>query len=194
MCYLYIMIELGYSFLKKDLNKIQKFKNPTLNIDKNRIKKNSDYKIFLNKNQYNNLIENGNIKYRLTDAKKQMNLQRGDGIATLLTTAFNMIKPALPKIASTIGLAGLSTGISHGINKALKKDTIIKLNEKQVNDINKNLKKINDSKIFNKKLVLGNGLFSILLPLIASSIIPALIPKKKGSSISNNKNNFFLNK
>ena len=33
------MIELGYSFLKKDLNKIQRFKNPTLNIDKNRIKK-----------------------------------------------------------------------------------------------------------------------------------------------------------
>ena len=192
MCYLYIMIELGYSFLKKDLNKIQRFKNPTLDIDKNRIKKNSNYKIFLNKNQYNNLIEKGNIKYKLTDAKKRMNIQRGDGIATLLTTAFNMIKPALPKIASTIGLAGLSTGISHGINKALKKDTIIKLNEKQVNDINKNLKKINDSKIFNKKLVLGNGLFSILLPLIASSIIPALISKKKGSSISNNKNNFFL--
>ena len=63
------------------------------------------------------------------------------------------------------------------------------MNEKQVNDINKNLKKINDSKIFNKKLVLGNGLFSILLPLIASTIIAALIPKK-GSGISN-KNNFF---
>ena len=59
------------------------------------------------------------------------------------------------------------------------------MNEKQVNDINKNFKKINDGKIFNKKLVLGNGLFSILLPLIASSIIPALIPKK-GSG-----NNFF---
>ena len=118
-----------------------------------------------------------------------MNLQRGDGIGTLLTTAFNMIKPELPKIASTIGLAGLSTGISYGINKALKKDAIIKLNEKQVNDINKNVKKINDSKIFNKKLVLGNGLVSILLPLIASSIIPALIPKK--GKIVYNKNNFF---
>ena len=70
------MIELGYSFLKKDLNKIQRFKNRTLDIDKNRIKKNSDYKIFLNKNQYNNLIENGNIKYRLTDAKKRMNIQK----------------------------------------------------------------------------------------------------------------------
>ena len=71
------MIEIGYNFLKKDLNKIQKFKNPTLDIYKNRIKKNSAYKIFLNKNQYNNLIENGNIKYRLTDAKKQMNLKKG---------------------------------------------------------------------------------------------------------------------
>ena len=63
-----------------------------------------------------------------------------------------MIKPALPKIASTIGLAGLSTGISHGINKALKKDAIIKLNDKQLNDINKNFKKIINSKIFNKKI------------------------------------------
>ena len=113
----------------------------------------------------------------------------GDGIGTLLTAAFNMIKPALTKIASTIGLEGLSTGISYGINEALKKDTIIKLNEKQVNDTNKNFKKMNHSKIFNKKLVLGNGLFSILLPLIASTIIPALIPNK-GKGVYN-KYNFF---
>ena len=52
-----------------------------------------------------------------------------------------MIKPALPKIASTIGLSGLSAGVTHGINKALKKDTIIKLNEKQVNEINNILKR-----------------------------------------------------
>ena len=64
------MINIGYDFLKKDLIKIRKFKNPTLDIDKIRIKKNSNYKIFLNKNQYNNLIQNGSIKYRLTDAKK----------------------------------------------------------------------------------------------------------------------------
>ena len=65
------MIEIGYNFLKKDLNKIQIFKNPTLHIDKNRIKKNSNYKIFLNKNQYNNLIQNGNIEYKLTNARKK---------------------------------------------------------------------------------------------------------------------------
>ena len=74
------MIQLGYNFLKKDLSKIQKFKNPTIILDKNKIKKNSKYKIFLNKNQYNNLIENGNLRYKLTDNRKRMNIQNGDGI------------------------------------------------------------------------------------------------------------------
>ena len=31
------MIEIGYNFLKKSLDKIQKFKNPTLDIDKNKL-------------------------------------------------------------------------------------------------------------------------------------------------------------
>ena len=132
------MINIGYDFLKKDLIKIQKFKNPTLDIYKNRIKKNSNYKTFLNKNQYNNLIQNGNIKYKLTDAKKQKHLMYGDGIGSLIQMALPFVKSAIPKIASTIGLAGLSTGISHGINKALKKDHIIKLSDKQFDDINKN--------------------------------------------------------
>ena len=33
------MIEIGYNFLKKDLNKIRRFRNPTLDIHKDRIKK-----------------------------------------------------------------------------------------------------------------------------------------------------------
>ena len=41
------MVEIGYDFLKKDLNKIQKFKNPTLGINKNRIKKIQIIKYFL---------------------------------------------------------------------------------------------------------------------------------------------------
>ena len=98
-----------------------KFKNPTLDIDKNRIKKNSNYKIFLNKNQDNNLIQNWNIKYKLTDARKRMNIQLGDGIASLIQMVLPFVKSAFPKIASTIGFAGLSTGVSHGINKVLKK-------------------------------------------------------------------------
>ena len=41
------MIKIGYSFLKKDLDKIRKFKNPTLDVDKNRIKKVLIIKYFL---------------------------------------------------------------------------------------------------------------------------------------------------
>ena len=116
------MIEIGYNFLKKDLNKIQKFKNPTLDIVKSKLNKNSKYKIFLNKTQFNNLLDKGCIKYELTDSKKKKNILIGDGIGNLLSMVFNMIKPAIPKIASTIGLSGLSAGVSHGINKALNKE------------------------------------------------------------------------
>ena len=41
------MINIGYDFLKKDLNKIQRFKNPTLDIDKSRIRKIQIIKYFL---------------------------------------------------------------------------------------------------------------------------------------------------
>ena len=49
--------------------------------------------------------------------------------------------------------------------------------------------------VFDKKITLnqkGSGIFSFLLPMFASTIIPALIPKKKGFSISNK--NIFLQK
>ena len=189
------MIEIRYSFLKKDLNKIRKFKNPTLNIHKDRIKKNSNYKIFLNKDQYNNLIQNGNIKYRLTDAKKRMNIQRGDGIASLIQMALPFVKSVAPKVLGTLGLSSLGAVASSAISKKMNKDHIIKISDKQLNDINKNLEKINKMKVFDKKITLnqkGSGIFSFLLPMLASTIIPALIPKKKGSGIPD-KNNFFLN-
>ena len=41
------MIEIGYDFNTKDINKIKKYKNPTLNIFKNKLNDNSKYKIFL---------------------------------------------------------------------------------------------------------------------------------------------------
>ena len=186
------MIELGYNFLKKDLDKIKKFKNPILDINKNKLNKNSKYKIFLNKTQFNNLLDKGFIKYRLSDSKKRMNIQKGDGIGSLLSMAFNMIKPALPKIATTIGLSGLSAGVSSGVNKLLnKKKKILEIDEKMMNQIKQNLKKINDSKVFDRKVTLnqkGSGIFSFLLPMLASTIIPSLI---KGKGVSKNRN-FFL--
>ena len=85
-----------------------------------------------------------------------MNIQKGDGIGSLLSMAFNMIKPALPKIATTIGLSGLPAGVSHGINKALnKKKKILEIDEKMMKQIRENLKEINDSKVFDRKVTLN---------------------------------------
>ena len=162
-----------------------------LDINKNKLNKNSKYKIFLNKTQFNNLLDQGFIKYKLTDSKKRMNIQKGDGIGSLLSMAFNMIKPALPKIATTIGLLGLSAGVSYGINEALnKKKKILEIDEKMMNQIKQNLKKINDSKVFDRKVTLnqkGSGIFSFLLPMLASTIIPSLI---SGKGASKNRNFF----
>ena len=59
-----------------------------------------------------------------------------------------------------------------------------------MNQIKQNLKKINDSKVFDRKVTLnqrGNGIFSFLLTILASTIIPSLI---KGNGVSKNRNFF----
>ena len=126
----------------------------------------------------------------MTDAKKRMNIQLGDGIASLI----QMVLPFVaPKVLGTLGLSSLGAITSSAINKKMNKNHIIKISDKQLNDINKNLEKVNKMDVFDKKITLnqkGSGIFSFLLPMLASTIIPALIPKKKRSSISN-KNNFF---
>ena len=74
------MIEIGHDFNVKDINKIKKYKNPTLDIYKNKLNDNGKYKIFLNRTQFNNLLKNNSIKYKLTDSKKNRNIMIGDGI------------------------------------------------------------------------------------------------------------------
>ena len=169
------MIELGYNFDKKSLDKIKRFKNPVIDISKNKINRNSNYKIFLNKTQFNNLIKNGMIKYRLTDAKKKQNLMVGDGLSDIFKMVLPYAKNILPKLATTVGLSSIGALTSNAINKKMNKkknDKIIKLNNSQVKKINSDLKKLNDLKIFNKKITLeeqeGNGVFSFLLPTLVS--------------------------
>ena len=168
------MIEIGYNFDKKSLNKIKKFKNPVLDIHKNKINKNSKYKIFLNKSQFNNLLENHMIKYRLTDYRKNKILMEGGALADIFKMILTYAKNIAPKVLTTLGLSSIGALTSNAINKNMnkkKKDTIIKLIDAQVKKINDNLKKINDSKIFNNQITLaetqeGNGIFSFLLPTL----------------------------
>ena len=185
------MIEIGYNFLKKDLDKMQKFKNPTLDIVKSKINKNSKYRIFLNKTQFNNLLEQGFIKYKLTDSKKKQNISVGDGIGSLLKMALPFVKSIAPKVLGTVGLSSIGALTSNAINKKMNKknkDTIIRLSQNQVKKINQSLDKINKLKIFDRKITLddneeqvGEGIFSILIPTIAI-LLPSLLSSGKGVS------------
>ena len=115
---------------------------------------------------------------------------RGDGIASLIQMALPFVKSVAPKVLGTLGLSSLGAVASSTISKKMNKDHIIKISDKQLNDINKNLEKINKMKVFDKKITLnqkGSGIFSFLLPMLASTIIPALIPKKKGSGVYHKK-------
>ena len=159
------MIELGYNFSVNDLNKIKRYKNPTLDIKKANLDKNSKYKIFLNKTQFNNLIENGGIKYKLTESKKNKSVLFGDGLASWFQMALPSVKSVAPKVIGTLGLSSIGALTSSAINKKMNKGHIIKLSDKQLVDINKNSDKINKMKIFDKKLTLnqkGSGIFSFL--------------------------------
>ena len=111
----------------------------------------------------------------------------GDGLAEIFKMILPYAKSILPKLATTVGLSSIGDLTSNPIKKNInkyKKDTIIKLNDSQV-------KKINDSKIFNKQITLtenqieGNGIFSLLLPTLVS-MLPSLLSSGKGI-----KNNFF---
>ena len=119
------MIEIGYNFDKKSLDKIKKFKNPVLDIQKNKIKKNSNYKIFLNKTQFNNLLKDGMIKYRLIDAKKRYNIQSGDGLADIFKIFLPYAKNILPKLATTVGLSSIGALTSNAIHKNMNKKMIL---------------------------------------------------------------------
>ena len=68
-----------------------------------------------------------------------MNIQLGDGIASLIQMALPFVKSIAPKVLGTLGLSSLGAIASSAINKKMNKDHIIKIADKQLNDINRNL-------------------------------------------------------
>ena len=55
-------MEVSYKFTPKEIQKLSKFKNPTVVLRKGNIVKNGKYKIHLTKNMFNKLLEEKTIK------------------------------------------------------------------------------------------------------------------------------------
>ena len=114
-------MEIAYGFTPKEINKLSKFKNPSIVLKKYNIIKNGKYKIYLTRNMFNKLIEKGELKYAFTDKRIEYYMQNGGNLGNIfkaiLPHAINFGKKLLPALAVT----GVTTTSSHLINKSLNK-------------------------------------------------------------------------
>ena len=183
-------MEISYKFTPKEIQKLSKFKNPSIILRKENIVKNGKYKIHLTKNMLNKLLSENQFKYTFTDKRKKYYIRGGGSLASI----FKSLSPHLikfgKKLIPTLGITTASTLTSHGISKALNKKkggSILKVNLSQgdVNKINNMLNKL--PSVIKKQLKLtkyinineqNGGLILGTIAMLAASILPSLISGK----------------
>ena len=177
-------MEIGYKFNVKEINKLSKFKNPSIVLKKENSNKNGKYKIYLTKNMFNRLLEEGKLKYVFTDKRKEYYIQNGGNLGNIfkaiLPHAINFGKKLLP----ALGVTAVTTTSSHLINKSLKKkkggNIKIDLSPSNVGKINNILEKLSNMRLTNYKSITeqnGGSVLSFILPLVGS-LLPSLISGK----------------
>ena len=195
-------MEVSYKFTPKEIQKLSKFKNPSVILRKENIVKNGKYKIHLTKNVFNKLIEEKQFKYTFTDKRKEYySNQIGNGLGGIFKSILPHSIKFGKKLLPALGVTGITTTTSHLIDKSLNKkkrkggNIKIKLSQSDVKKINNILGKLSSMKLTNHKSISeqnGSGIFtSLLLPLIGS-MIPSLL--NKGSGVCCKKDNSFLKK
>ena len=186
-------MDISYRLNNSEIEKLKKYKNPSILLKKNNILKNGKYKLHLTVGMFNKLLEKGELRYVFTDKRKQYYIQNGGSLASIFKAFVPYLKPIARKILPAIGVATTSTLVSHGVNKALNKkkrggNIKIDLSPIDIKKINDILVKLSNMKLTNYKSInqqTGRGIFtSLLIPLIGS-MIPTLIGKGC-------KDNFFL--
>ena len=189
-------MEISYRLNNNQIQKLKKYKNPSIILKKENILKNGKYKLYLTIGMFNKLLEKGELKYTFTDKRKNYYLQQGGSLASIFKVFVPYLKSIAKKILPAIGVAKTSTLVSHGVNKALnkkKKGGSININLKQsdinkINNILKNLPMEIKKQLKHEKINSQNGgsILSFLIP-IAASLIPSLLNKGSGC-----KDNFSL--
>ena len=192
-------MEVSYKFTPKEIQKLFKFKNPSVILRKENIVKNGKYKIHFTKDMFNKLIEEKQLKYVFTDMRKEYYIREGGSLASILKSLSPHLIKFGKKLLPALGITTASTLTSHGISKALNKKkggSILKVNLSQsdINKINNMLNKL--PSVIKKQLNLSkfkninqqnNGSILDTIAILAASILPSLISGKAHSK----KDNFF---
>ena len=188
-------MDISYRLNNNQIEKLIKYENPSIILEKKSILKNSKYKLHSKVGMFNKLIEQGKLKYVFTDKRKDYYLQQGGSLGDIFKAFVPYLKPIVKKILPAIGVVTTSTLVSHGVNKALNKRKgghIKDLLPTDIKKINNVLEKLSNMKLTNYKSISqqnGSGIFtSLLIPLIGS-MTPSLISGK-----GYDKDNFILKK
>ena len=179
-------MDISYRLNNSEIEKLKKYKNPSILLKKNNILKNSKYKLHLTVGMFNKLLEKGELRYAFTDKRKQYYIQNGGSLANIFKAFVPYLKPIAKKILPAIGVATTSTLVSHGVNNALNKkkrggNIKINLSQTDIKKINNILEKLSNMKLTNYKSInqqTGKGIISTLLIPLIGSMMPSLISGK----------------
>ena len=137
------------------IEKLQKYKNPSILLKKGNILKNGKYKLNLTVGMFNKLLKKGELRYVFTYKRKQYYMQQGGSIANIFKAFVPYLKRIVKEILPAIGVATTSTLVSYGINKALNKkkktggNIKIDLSPTDIKKINDILVKLSNMKLTN---------------------------------------------
>ena len=101
-------MDISYRLNNNQIEKLKKYKNPSIWIKKENFLKNGKYKIHLTVGMFNKLIKDGVLKYVFTDKRKNYYLQQGGSLASLFQSILpygasfaNKLIPSL-RVAATV--------------------------------------------------------------------------------------------
>ena len=152
-------MDISYRLNNSEIEKLKKYKNPSILLKKENILKNGKYMLHLTVGLFNKLLEKGELRYVFTDKRKQYYIQNGGSLANIFKAFVPYLKPIAKKILPAVGVATTSTLISHGVNKALNKkkrtggNIKIDLSPTDIKKINDILGKLSNMKLTNYKSI-----------------------------------------
>ena len=178
-------MDISYRLNNSEIEKLKKYKNPSILLKKGNILKNGKYKLHLTVGMFNKLLEKGELRYVFTDKRKNYYLQQGGSLGDIFKAILPYAKDFAKNIIPALGVAASSTLVSHGINKSLNKkkrggNIKIDLSQTDIKKINNILEKLSNMKLTNYKSInqqSGKGSFSSLIIPLIGSMIPSLIGK-----------------
>ena len=148
-------MEISYRLNNSEIEKLKKYKNPSILLKKSNILKNGKYKLHLTIGMFNKLIDKGELRYVFTDKRKQYYIQNGGSLANIFKAILPYAKDFAKNIIPALGVATTSTLVSHGINKAFNKkkktggNIKIDLSPTDIKKINDILVKLSNMKLIN---------------------------------------------